>query len=119
MVQTTRKAANRKPAKPRPDFPLFPHATDRWAKKVRGRLLYFGRVSTDTRGEAALAKWLAEKDYHLAGVPVPQGDGGLTIRDLCNQFLASKESLVESNEITARTFTDYHATCRRIIDQFS
>src|SRR5262245_1553906 len=58
-VHSINAPAPRKPAKPYPNFPLFPHATGRWAKKVRGKLHYF-RKCDDPDG--ALAKYLAEKD---------------------------------------------------------
>ena len=60
MVKITTKTAASKARKPRPDFPLFPHATGRWAKKVRGRLVYFGKVDGDPKGEAALEIGIGE-----------------------------------------------------------
>ncbi len=104
-----------KPAKPRPDFPLFPHATRRWAKKIRGTLHYFGPWDDP---DGALTKYLDQKDdLHAGRTPRVQGDG-LTVRDLLNHFLTSKKRLLESSEITPRTFADYRETCDRLVEAF-
>jgi integrase len=105
---------NGKPSKPRKDFPLFAHATGQWAKKVRGRLVYFG---TWKDPQAALDRWLDQKDDLLAGRTPQRGDG-LTVRDLVNQFLTSKKRLIESHELDQRTWNDYDTICGRVIKEF-
>jgi len=108
----------RKPRKPRPDFPLFPHASGRWAKKIRGKFCYFGKVADDPDGQAALERWLDQKDELLAGrTPRVQGEG-LTVRDLVNHFLTSKRHLLDTREIQSRTWQDYYATCERVVRVF-
>ena len=112
-IMTRRR--EKKPAKPYGEFPLFPHATRRWAKKIRGKLHYFGPWS-DPQG--ALQKYLDQRDDLYAGrTPRVHGDAA-TIRDVLNRFLTTKQHLVETREITARTFRDYHDTCRRIAQTF-
>ena len=57
-TKSIRTATDCKPSKPHPDFPLFPHSTGRWTKKVRGKFHYFGKVAEDPNGQVALGKWL-------------------------------------------------------------
>ena len=107
--------ARPKPVKPYAEFPLFPHATGRWAKKIRGKLHYFGPWSEP---EQAASKYLDQRDDLFAGrVPRAPSDG-LNIRDLCNSFCTAKEQQAEAGEITRRTFAEYLATCTLVVDAF-
>ena len=57
----SKSTAPHKVSKPRTDFPLFPHQNGWWAKKVRGKLYYFGSDKTQ-----ALTRYLEEAAYlHL------------------------------------------------------
>ena len=108
--------ATEKPDKPYPDFPLFAHATRRWAKKVRGKMCYFGPWADP---QAALTKYLDQKDDLYAGrSPRKPEDVGLTVRDLCNQFLTAKRHRLENEELGQRMFKEYHAACERLVDAF-
>lgn len=115
MAQNSKTAVADKPDKPHPDFPLFPHATRRWAKKVNGKFHYFGPWD---KPDEALSEWLRVKDDLLAGrKPRPAG-GGFTIRDLVNRYLTHKRHLLDTRELSPRTFGDCYKVCERIIEAF-
>src|SRR3954468_7983208 len=99
----TAPAATVKPTKPRPDFPLFAHATKRWAKKIRGKLYYFGPWSDP---DGAEAKYLAEKDALHAGRRPRSDPDALTVKDLANHFLTAKQELVNTGELSPRTWAE-------------
>ena len=104
-----------KPAKPYPEFPLFPHATRRWAKKIKGRLHYFGPWA-DPQG--ALQRYLDQKDdLHAGRTPRPQVDG-VTVADIANAFLNAKRRLLDNGEIGSRMFSEYHGACSRVVSAF-
>lgn len=115
---STRQTPVKKLVKRRPDFPLFPHAHGYWAKKVRGKLVYFGKVSKDPKGEDAVILWLDQKDALLAGRTSRTIPDGLTVRDLCNHFLTAKEQQRDSGELANVTYADYYRTCAFIISAF-
>jgi len=110
--------APKKPGKPRKDFPLYPHAGGRWAKKVRGDTVYFTKWVDDPKGIAALEQWLEEKDDLLAGRKPRSKSDELTVADLCNEFLTHHEERRDRGEISARTFQGLHSTCAGIVNTF-
>lgn len=120
MAHSTTKRGHGKAVKPRPDFPLFPHATGRWAKKVLGKFHYFGKVADDPNGTAALEQWLADKDALLAGrIPRRKVDAdAVTIQKLVNAYLATKKGQVDTGEITYRSFWAVYRTCEGIVHHF-
>src|SRR5215470_17661766 len=104
-----------KPVKPYPEFPLFPHAAGVWAKKIRGKLHYFGPWSDP---DGALAKYLEQKDdLHAGRTPRPDPTT-LTVKELCNHFLNAKQARVEVGELSPLTFGDYKTACDEIVTAF-
>lgn len=119
MAQSNQSATRRKATTqsnwepPYDDFPLSYHPpSGRLYKKIRGKRFYFGYASD---WQAATEKFANEKDDLYAGrTPRATGDG-LTVKDLCNQFLTAKTHALDAGEITNRTFLDYKASCDRLI----
>ena len=105
---TPAKKKPTKPDKPYKDFPLFPHDCRQWAKKVRGKMHYFGSWDNPT---AARDKWLREKDDLLAGrTPRAFDQNAMTVKQLCDLFCESREAKVDTGEITRRHFDDLRKT---------
>ncbi|HLN26422.1 MAG TPA: tyrosine-type recombinase/integrase [Gemmataceae bacterium] len=143
--KSTRKPRSRKvadrPEKPYPDFPLTPHASGAWQKKIRGKVHYFGRWARRVNGKLErierdgwedaleLYKFQAD-DLHAGRTPRTRSDG-LTVIELCNRFLTAKHRQWEAGEITSRMYEpigpkveepkakgEYPATTDRLIAQF-
>jgi integrase len=96
-----------KPSKPSPDFPLYPHASGKWAKKISGAIKYFGSWADPTKA-------LAEYEAFVAATPGPAKPIGLTLNAAANAFLAAKEKAVARGELGRRTWTEYRDTCQRL-----
>jgi len=78
------------PSKPSPDFPLFPHATERWAKNIRGKMHYLG---TRDNPDAVLDSYTKQKDALPAGRERGVQVEGTTRKELVNAFLNQKKPL--------------------------
>ncbi len=89
MSKSTGSCSSRKalkPTKPYAEFPLTPHASGKWMKKIRGTIFYFGAWATRVDGklvrvagdgwEAALEEYKAvADDLHAGRTPRVTADG--------------------------------------------
>jgi integrase len=121
MVESTRSrrlsksSKPDKPKKPYDGFPLFPHANGLWAKKILGKLHYFGPWRSP---DEALRRFQEERDDLYAG-RMPRGkQEGTTVRELCNEYLNRKRLKLNNDELSPRSFADMHLACKRIVEEF-
>lgn len=106
-------AKKTKPKKPYPDFPLTPHPAGVWAKRIKGHLYYFGPWADP---EAALAKYLRERDFRQAGQEPPaENEIRLTMAQLCDQFLEAKDAKVQTGKLSRRMHFDYQRSCKALV----
>ncbi len=105
----TRKA-DLKPAKPWAGYPLNPHASGQWAKRVHGKQHYFGPWA-DHKG--ALDRYNAM----MNGSPLPS-TATETVGNRVAAFLATKEAHFTTDKISDATIKEYRAVCKVITDHY-
>jgi integrase len=132
MPKSSKSARARKPGdrpkKPYPDFPLTPHASGAWQKKIRGKTYYFGkwarrvngkleRIEGDGWKEALEEYKVQADDLHAGRTPRVSGDG-LTLAGLCNHFLTAKLRKKDAGEIGERVFAEYKNITDLLVSTF-
>lgn len=134
-ADSTRKRSRRKsdrPDKPKgyKDFPLYAHPAGYWAKKILGKLHYFGRWGQIRKGkmehlpyeaswQAALTLFKSQRDDLMAGrTPRVSNKDGLTLAELCDRFLNAKRLKLEAAELSPRSYQEYKQTTDRLIKRF-
>ena len=117
-----------RPAIPFDDFPLTPHGSGAWQKKINGTIHYFGKWAKVVDGKLtriegdgwkeALELYDAQiGDIRAGRAPRRPGERA-TVKHLCDRFYTAKDRQLTAGEITARTLEEYDATCERIVKTF-
>jgi len=110
-----------KPDKPYQEFPMFPHASGQWAKKIKGKLWYFGVWEDPNSALQKYNEWIHEihagRDPRSAGVAQVYSDT-LTVSDLCSLYLERQESRVATGGVSNRHFSDCLKSCEFVVEHF-
>jgi len=88
MNKSNKSSGPGKFANPRLNVTPISHATECWQMRIHEKLHDFGKRPGDSMGQAALSRWLGQRDDFPAGA-VPTNKKVLTLRKLVNRFLAS------------------------------
>ncbi len=108
---TAQRDSGPKPERPA-GFPLFAHRSGQWAKKIKGRTFYFGVWKGP---DLALRRYLAERaDLEAGRPPRPIHAEGKTVKELCNEFLTTKQAAVELGELTKGSWSAYLTAAKRL-----
>lgn len=105
-------ATGTKPAKPR-GSPLTPHPNGSWAKRIRGKLHYFGPWD-DHAGAVRRYQEMAGS-LHSGRRAKAANPDDVTVAMVCNQFLSAKLAQMEAGELKPSTFNDYRCATDRVI----
>jgi hypothetical protein len=114
-LHSTPATAAGKPNKPYPDFPLFPHAAKQWAKKIRGKLHYFGPWADP---DGALARYSEQKDALHAGRTLRPDPETLTVKDAGNAFLNHKKALLDAGKLAPLTWVKDKTAAELVVSAF-
>lgn len=109
-----------------PTFPLTPHASGRFYKKVRAKHYYFGRWAERDAGglkpvpgygvDEARKEWQAfvANGYEH---PDPNRPAVVTVGKICNMFRARKKQQSISGELTERMYSEYSNSCDLLVSR--
>jgi len=121
MANSTKAAASRKPRKPhKTSDALTPRADGRWVKHykdISGAWKWFYFRGTE---QEALDEWSRVKPDLLAGrepdAAPSDPDSVVTVAKLTNAFLHHKKQLLDSRELSPRTWQGYEAVGKLLVD---
>lgn len=109
-----------KPPKPYPEFPLFPHQSGQWAKKINGSIRYFGTWDDPDKAftlyESEKKAWeLNINPRTMTILPSLGNKNDLNIDDGINLFLDDVDARVNRGELSRRSYNDYKHSCQRVV----
>jgi integrase len=130
QTSSTKRKSWRAKGLPYDGFPLQRHPSGAWQKRIRGDLYYFGRWGDTVGGRLVQrpgdAWWKpALEDFEKRVNAIQTGrksrsveDEGLTVGQLRGKFLTFKSRALDAGEIGSRTYSEYRATCDRLLAKF-